>query len=244
MNRKKIIYILIIIFLLIAVFIIYSLFNGNPISQINAKKTLEQYLVETYPDEEFYISKDRFDPEFMEYWFTVIKQDVPTAQQYTFTVPTRLSEYELSDGIFFDTLDVELNAKFEKEARDIINERSAGEIPEIRELEVDIYVLKDKYEPNQTWDTHIEMDKPMFIQMTIDGSDLSKRDILDVAKKVQTILNDEGYDYSKVALNVYVPFKNEWLDEWIVKYMIEFDQTNPIVEDDIEEHNSEFLTHH
>ena len=86
------------------------------------------------------------------------------------------------------------------------------------------------------------MDKPMDVQMIIDGTDLAKEDVLEVAKTIQNKFNDEGYDYDAVAVNVYVPFKNEWLDEWIVKYIIEFNQSEEIKEDNIEEHNMEFLS--
>lgn len=240
MNKRKMIYI-IIITLIISVVTVYYLLNGNPYSKLKAKGTLETYLAETYPDETFYISKRCYDPEFSDYLFDVIKEDDPTQKEYRFEVPTILSEYELVDGIFNANLDESLGDKFEQEAIIEIKKLLKNSIPEIRELEVYIYVLQGKYDNNKTWDKNLQMDKPMDVHMIIDGTDLSKQEVLEVAKTIQNKFNVEGYDYKSVAVNVYVPFKNEWLDEWIVKYMIEFNQSDKINEDDIEEHNMEFL---
>src|SRR5699024_250191 len=220
---------------------VYFFIYGDPITKMKSKLMLTDYLAETYPDDEFYISKATYDPEFSNFLYDVVIKDDPSGKEYQFEVPGLFSEYELHDGIFYANLDVELGNIFENEAIEEIKSDLKDIAPEIRELEVDIYVLKGKYDTDQTWSKDLDMDKPMFIQMIIDGEGLSKQEVFEVTQAIQKKLNDEGYDYEKVAVNVYVPFKNDWLDEWIVKYMVDFDPKTMLTETDIEDHNTDMF---
>lgn len=236
MKKKKIIYIIAILVLLIPVLFLYNAFNGNPISKLIAKGTLKNYLEETYPEDEVYLSKGFYNFKFGTYVFDVTMYGDSTGD-YEFEVGGFFSNEVVMDGFYLDHLDESLMKMLGEDARDELKATLGSAVPDILDIEVLIYVLKGTYELDQVWHKDLQMAEPMQIHIVIDGQELSKQDVYERTITIQKILNEEGYDYDRVSINASVPYDGDW----ILKYAVGFNKNGTVKEKDVSEENKDIL---
>lgn len=204
MTRKKWLYILIIIVLLTPVLLIYFAFQGNPIAKINSKFTTKKYLAKTYPEDEFYVSDPFYNFKVGGYEVPVERIQDNGRKDFDFTVVGIFGTKVHYDPIYYENLDKALIRELEKAANDEIYQRLKAEIEEIKEVFAEIEVLKGRYPEGASWSRDLELEKPLYLWVAIDGKDLKEEDIYHIAKKMQAILNEEGYNYERVSINSQV----------------------------------------
>lgn len=238
MKKKKWIYLIVIIILVVPVLWLYSAFNGNFITKQLSKRTLTNYLEETYPESEFNIGEPFYNFKDGGYAYEVIEIGEAQQKKYEFTVVGILGNHVHWDGIYYDNLDEALIRKLEKEASQELKEVFQEKVPEILGVSVWLEVLKGKYDSNVSWDKDFKPEEPMSIHVSIDATELTKEDVLQAAKKIQTSL--QPYDYNRVTINANAPY-GEWDDwnDWPLKYHISFDRDEDLKLKNILEENTE-----
>lgn|SRR5690625_153545 len=204
MTRKKWLYILIILALLTPVLVIYFSFQGNPVAKVNSKFTAQRYLAKTYPEDEFYVGDPFYNFKVGGYEVAVERIGDKSAEDYYFTVVGIFGTKVHYDPIYYENLDEALIRELEKSANEEILEKLQAEIKEIQEVHANLEVLKGRYPEGATWSRDLELEKPFYLWVAIDGQDLKKEDVFKIAKDMQRILNEEGYNYDRVSINSQV----------------------------------------
>ncbi|WP_042150296.1 DUF3139 domain-containing protein [Paucisalibacillus sp. EB02] len=234
MRKKKWWYILLIIVITLPVLIISNAFNGNPLSKQIAKITLNKYLEEEYPEDKFHVEKPFFNFKDSGYNFEVKKIGDTTQESYDFTVTGILGTKVSYDSIYYANLDQVLIRKLQQEANSELGMLMKSDIPELIEVDVMVEVLKETYPSDTKWDKELNLEKPMYIHITIDAEGLTKESIVEKAKTIQQLLNENGYEYDRVSINANL---NDKAFGSYVKYGVGFEGDSSIKEKDVEEYN-------
>ncbi|MFD2042692.1 DUF3139 domain-containing protein [Ornithinibacillus salinisoli] len=155
MNKKKFILSILLVVLIGFVLFLYNTFNGNPISKYVSKQVLENYLEETYPEQEFRIEEGFYDFKFGEYLYTVI--EIGTAdkegnvKEHQFRISGFFNPKVKWDGLYYDNLDEQLAKRLSQEAEKEIVPLLSDQVDSIHHIEVHIEVLKGKFDGDVQW---------------------------------------------------------------------------------------------
>lgn len=235
MKRKRNwVYILLIIILVVPILVFYNAFNGNPISKMAAKSSLENYLKETYPDQDFHIDDGSYNFKISGYSFYVNKTGTEDQKKYNFDVTGFFQPSVTYDEIYYENLDRPLIEKLSDEASEEIRD-VLKDIENIVEISVHIEVLKGTYAPTTEWSKGLKLEKPIQIEILMDAKDMSKEQLLEAAKSMQSALNAESYEYDRVNINANLFDGND--DRGYVKYGLAFESTDTLSLKDIKEFN-------
>lgn len=238
-TKKKWLYIIGIIVLAVPILFFYNAFNGNPVTQFVATKSLEKHLVQTYPADEFNVKKPFYDFKMGGYTFEVLKIGDAKQVPYEFLTRGALGTTIAIDGIYDANQDRPLIIKLENQAREELTILLQEKVPEIREVEAQLEVLKGTYDSDAKWSKDFKPEKPMRLYVTVDIEKLEQEDILRIANIVQTTLNESNYDYNYVNIdgNVYSETESKESEStWYVKYAISFEKDTILKLRDIEEY--------
>ena len=227
MKKKKWVYILIITVLSVLVLVFYTALNGNPITKQLSKMTLTSYLDISYPKEEFTIDKPFYNFKNSGYDFAVTRIGDPSQTLYDFTVSGIFNTKVHYDGIYYANQDTRLIKKYEKKAVENLNNLLIKDVPEINEVNVQMEILKGKYDIESVWSREFAPEKPMNIYIAIDSRKLSKQEFLKAIMTIQNSLNKNNYDYQNVSIDGKL-FDNlndiEDQNSWYVKYSSSFEK--------------------
>lgn len=237
MTKKKWLYIVLIIILAVPVLLLYFSFNGNPIGKQLSKHTLNKYLEETYPEDRFIVDKPIYNFKVSGYNLTVEKIDKHTNSEYDFVVTGVFGTHVHYDGIYYANQDKPLITKLQSEAEAELKKVLKKEVPEVLGVDVQLEVLKGKYDSDISWDKQFQAEKPMNIFIVTDAESKTMEDIFIATEKVQKILDEENYDYEYVMINA----KDQYERERIVRYYIRFDKGDTIKLTDVKEGNKEIF---
>ncbi|MFK4998856.1 hypothetical protein ACI2OX_20865 [Bacillus sp. N9] len=87
------------------------------------------------------------------------------------------------DGIYYANLDLPLIEKLQEQAAAELTTLLQEPVPELTNLSVQLEVLKGTYDAATNWHKNLKVEKPLYIHLTIDVTDLTKVDVLTIAKK-------------------------------------------------------------
>lgn len=204
MNKRKVIYIILLTVLIVIVGFLYNAFNGNPVSKWLAKNNLQQYLETNYPDQSYRVKEGFYDFKFSSYEFDVIEIGNTTEKgelvKYDFTL-RGLNPVVVFDDIRYQHLDTELIERLEQEAVQELKNLLGTKLSNVEEITVQFEVVKGQLPEDTSWSRQLPLDKPIYIYIKLDATGASKEDIWNAGQMIQTSLNSEGYIYQSVNLN-------------------------------------------
>lgn len=199
---KKKVYTVLLVLLVGLVLFLYNAFNGNPVSQLVSKTALENYLAATYPEKELRVDDGFYDFKFggtYEFDVTEIGSD---SNKYEFSVSGFFKPEVIWDGIRNDRLDEKLMDRLSKEAAREITSLLKSEVKNVKSVEVYLEVLKGQLDPDVPWDKTLKLEEgPLEIDVVLDSAQDRKKDFLQHTKKIQSLLNQEGYNYQSADIS-------------------------------------------
>lgn len=219
MKAKKIFYLLTIALLVIIILSCYNAFNGNPISNFTGKEVVKNYLKNTYPGEEFRVEKGQYNFKFSEYSYKIIKigedpyavKDEPSsledkekvlqALDYYITVKGTFKLKVRYDGVRYNRMDHGLSTKLSKEASQELYNLISENITNLKSVETGIEVLKFQLPKDTVWEKSLSKTYPIDLFIVLDCTNESAEDCLEYGIKIQTLLNDNDFNYTKVNIN-------------------------------------------
>ncbi|MGY3714768.1 YfjL-like protein [Sutcliffiella cohnii] len=234
MNRKKVMYWILLVLLVSIILFLYNAFNGNPISKHISKRVLENHLLTTYPDKEFRVKDGMYDFKFNEYIFPVVQ--IGSGEQYDFQVRGFLQPEVTGDGVRFASLDIPLMERLSKEAAEEIYLLLKDEIESVRAVDVQLEVLQGSEEVK--WHKDFPLEKPIYIHIVIDATNFGKEEMLNDTEIIQKILAREQYNYDSVTVNGNIiddPEITKDLENGYVKYSVSFEQETKLKLKDVKE---------
>lgn len=236
MNKRKIIYSGLLLILVVAVLYVYNSFNGNPFSKYMATKEVKNYVTEQYPDKELRVAKGFYDFKFGEYTFDVI--EIGEGDTYKFSAQGFIFPEVAFDGIYYANLDQPLMEKLRGEASEEMTALFSDQPGVVRNIHVQIEVLKGTYAPEVSWSKDLVVEKPLYVHMYVDATRATKEEILETTQMIQTRLNKEGYDYDRVTINGNVLDELEYDKDGLgyVKYAVSFGKDTELRLRDVKEY--------
>lgn len=219
MNKKKILYSIILIILIGFILTCYNAFNGNPISNLLGKHLVENYLKETYPNEEFRVESGKYNFKFTEYSYDVIKigEDPyavidPAADaivkekflqglDYYVAVEGTFKPRVRYDSIRYARLDENLSRKLSEEAASEIFSTLQRDLPNLKAVEATVEIIKFTMEDNTSWSKELNLDEPISLHLVTDATNQTAEETLADGIKIQQLLKEYGYTYSNVNIN-------------------------------------------
>lgn len=199
MKKKKWIYLMLIIIIVIPVLFFYNAFNGNPVSKLLSTSALKNHLATEYPDKEFHMKDGFYNFKISGYSYDVVQ--IGSNKEYEFGVTGFLKPTVSYDGIYYANLDEPLMEKLSKEAAEEIAGLLKADVPELLNVDVQMEILKGKYDAGTKWSKDIKLEKPMYIHIVTDAAGKSKDDVVETMKTIQKALKDSGYTYDFVTIN-------------------------------------------
>src|SRR5690625_447930 len=116
MKKRKWIYIVMIIALALPVLWLHAVFNGNYVTKQLSKRTIKNYLEETYPESEYNLGKPFYNFKDGGYVFNVREIGDEEQREYEFVVVGLLGTNVHIDGIYQANLDYNLMERLGEEA--------------------------------------------------------------------------------------------------------------------------------
>ncbi|MCR2821190.1 YfjL-like protein [Lederbergia panacisoli] len=240
MTKMKWIYLILLIILVVPILFFYNAFNGNPAWKYFSNKSVKHYLKETYPGQEFVIPNGFYNFKVSGYTYNVRKVGDEQQKEHEFSVTGFWKPTVTYDGIYYDNLDLPLMEKLGKEASAELTELLKDKVKRVVEMSVQIEILQGSYSSDTTWSKDLKLEKPIYIHLIVDVTDMSKEDVLRTVQDIQQELNSADYSYSGVSFNGNL-FDNEQIgakDHFgYVKYSVGFDKDSNIKLSDIKEYN-------
>ena len=236
MNKRKWLYIILIVVLIVPILFFYQAFNGNPVTKYFSKAALKSFLAETYPEHEYHIREQFYNFKIGGYTSWVVQIGDQQQTEYEFEVTGFLKPTVTHDGIYYGNLDIPLIEKLADEAAVEISSLLAKHVPKITDIYVRVEVLKGKYEADTVWNKEMKLEKPIGISLTLDVTNLNKDEVLEVAKTIQQTLHEENYKYSEVSFNgnMFDKYMDGKENRGYLKYAFGFDKDTNISLIDIE----------
>src|SRR5690606_6737607 len=233
-KKKKFLYIILLIILVVIILFLYQIFNGNPVSKNSLKAGLEDFLEEEFPDSEYLINNDGFyDYVFGIYIFDVTEFRGNDEIEYEFEVSGVVNPTDIY--YFAVNTDNELGEKFRNEIKNQFYEEIGTEMTEmIKNIDLYIEVVEGKYPPDTKWSHDIELIEPFDIYFSLDVTNVSKEQTLEVVQVIQKTLNNGKYPYKDAKIEGYV-FPKGMQDSSI--YSVNFDKDTDISLRVINEHS-------
>lgn len=241
MTKKKWLYVLGIIVLITPVLFFYNAFNGNPLSKFVATKSLEKYLSTTYPTDEFNVKKPFYDFKMGGYTYHIVKIGDAQQRDYEFIMTGVLGTDVSWDGVYEANQDRPLITRLTNQANEKLLNLLQEKTPEITDVEVQLEVLKGRYDNKTNWDKNFKPEKPMHVHIMLDAGKLNKEDIVTKANSIQKTLNEENYNYDSVMINANIYNEEESTEPgsvWYVKYGVPFSKDTVLTIKDIEEYEN------
>lgn len=201
MKYRKYIYGCIIVGLSIFVLAVYNGFNGNPLSKFFARQTLNQYLLDEYPSEDYQILASFYDFKSGAYHFELDEEEGTTEEPIEMTVSGSFFFDVNFDGIYYSRLDEPLMEKLAEEASEELQELLDGQLERLYDIGVDIEVLEGTYSMDTAWSTQLALSKPMRIDITVKAEGLTEEQFVNMANIVQHQLKEAAYSYESVAIS-------------------------------------------
>ncbi|MFC4560019.1 hypothetical protein ACFO3D_17800 [Virgibacillus kekensis] len=245
MNKKKIFFSVLLVLLIGFVLFVYNAFNGNPISKFISKQVLEDYLEETYPDQEFRIKEGFYNFKFSEYNYTVIEigntNKDGNVKEYQFRINGFFTPEVRWDGLYYANLDEQLANQLSQQAENEILPLLEEQIENIHHFEIRMEVLKGTFEEDVKWSKHIALEKPMELFVQLDSTDQTKEDFYSTAKNVKQLLDQHDYDYESILFNAS-GFDMEGVKaqtHGYLKFSLKVEKDETVDMGNIEEHNQD-----
>ncbi len=232
---KKWMYLILILIIVIPVLFFYNAFNGNPVSKLLSTSALKKHLENTYPDKEYQIKEGFYNFKIGGYSYDVVQ--IGSEKEYEFEVTGFLIPTVSYDAIYYANLDEPLIEKWGKEASKEINKLLEKDVPELLNVDVQVEVLKGKYNAETKWSKDLKLENPMYIHIITDAAGKTKEDIVQTMKTIQKHLNDNNYTYDSVTINSNVQDR-DFADKdpfGYVKYSGSFTKEEKIKLNDIEQ---------
>ncbi|CAM4183068.1 YfjL-like protein [Lederbergia lenta] len=235
MKKKKWLYIGLLIILIVPILFFYQAFNGDPVSKIVAKKTLQSYLTEHYPEQEYRILDQFYNFKISGYTFDVIEIGDEQQTEYEFWVAGFFRPKVTYDGIYYANLDEPLMERISNEASadltTVLNEAGIKTV----NIDVQLEILQGKYDKGIEWSNELEFENPMYIHLIIDATNMNKEEMLVAVRTIQQTLDSKNFSYSRISVNGNIIDTSTIGkdDSGYVKYYIGFDKGNDIQLSDI-----------
>lgn len=192
--KKKIIFSVIAIILIGVVVFAYLQMSGNTMHKLKAKKSLETFLQENYPELDYDIKRS-FEYGWTDgtYKFKVATTD-PLAAETTYSFYVSAFEpYEVfSDSIHEANIDKATSKKLNAEAEVYILNLLQRKVPQVDSVATDVSVYNSV---SQKWTPQLKTPKPILIMLAIEKGDLTKEEMLLQGQQIQQQLNSESIDY-------------------------------------------------
>lgn len=197
---KKSFIVILIIFIVAFVLFLYNAFNGNPISKYMSQKSLENYLEETYPEQEFRIKEGAYNFKFNSYDFVVLQIGTDNLKELDFAVSGFFKPTVSRDGMYYENLDYEMMEKFSEQAeKEILS--LLKDVNTVHNVDVTLEVLKGQFQKDTNWSKDVALQKPVDIYVQIDSKNQTKEQFFSAAEKVKKILDEQNYKYGFVTFN-------------------------------------------
>ena len=236
-KKRKWIYVSLIIILVLPILFFYNAFNGNPVSKWAAASVLNNYLQETYPNQEFNVDNGFYNFKIGGYSFDVNKIGSEDQHQYELNVTGLFKPKVTYDEIYYANLDQPLIEKWQEEAAIELDE-IFQDIKGIVHINIQLEVQKGSYSLDTNWNKDLQLEKPIYIDILMDASQLPKKELLVAEmKKMQSDLKSAGYTYDTVNINANLFDKDSKDDQGYLKYASFFTADQKISLRDIEEYN-------
>lgn len=215
--KKKIIYSMIAILLISIVVFAYLQMSGNTMHKLKAKKSLETFLQENYPEMDYDIKRS-FEYGWTDgtYKFKVATAD-PLAAETTYSFYVSAFEpYEVfSDSIHEANIDKDTSKKLNAEAEVYILNSLQRKVPQVDSVATDVSV----YNPvSEKWTPYLKTSKPILIMVGIEKGDLTKEEMLLQAEKIQKQLNSESIDYHLTEIGYRSVSNGEEIYDYYVSF--------------------------
>ncbi|EGL16272.1 MULTISPECIES: hypothetical protein [unclassified Paenibacillus] len=230
-KKKKGMYIALLVLLGLLGLLVGSLYNslnGNPLSKWLAQRELQQFMVEHYPEKRLRIEKEFYNFKFKHYEFRVkeirAEADKGEPPEYEFSVGGWIPRVKV-DGIRSANLDMVLMERLSGEAEAELQAAFARRVPAVREVTVQLEVVKGQLAENTAWTPSLKLDEPLYIHVVTDAAGASKQQIAEAAGEIAAVLDAGGYDYGRVTINAnLMDDKGEKHKNSYVKYVARFDK--------------------
>lgn len=201
LNKKKIVYLVILIGIIVFLLGLYNAFNGNPISKAISKVKVEKYIEETYPDKDFKIDEVVYNFKFGTYYAVVSSEK----EGYLFNIEIMGKDniwdaYKESPML----IDIELTNRFSNTIIEYTKE-DIGDVVKLLDdnnkeknynyLFAEIEVPQGKYR-----DKNIQfsngMDDPFVLNLSLypENGDNYKDELLLAAKALRSSINKRNYN--------------------------------------------------
>jgi hypothetical protein len=236
--KKKVIYGVVITLLLSVVLFMYNEFNGNPLSQYLAKRELETYIAQEYPDHTLRLESRGYNFKFSDYMFDAFDIGSAENQVYRFAVRGLIFPEVRYDELRATKLDHELMERISEQAADELFQLLTQSADNIRQVNVTVEILKGRFHDTLQWDKALEFDQPLDLFIVLDSANASKQDTLESARLIQRLLNEAGYTYDRVNINGNIFDHQEIKREeyGYVKYAVAFGPETDLTVKDIQEY--------
>ncbi|MFS0836490.1 hypothetical protein [Paenibacillus sp. 1P03SA] len=227
-KKRKSLYIALLVLLALFVGSLYNSLNGNPLSKWLAGRELEQFMAEHYPEKRLRIEKGFYNFKFKQYEYRVreIGADAGKGEpaEYEFSVGGWIPKVKV-DGIRTANLDTALMERLSSEAAAELKGAFAGRVPAVREVTVQLEVVKGQLAENAVWTPSLKLDEPLYIHVVTDAAGASKEQVAEAAGEIAAVLDAGGYDYGHVTINANVMDDKAGKDSYgYVKYVARFDK--------------------
>lgn len=177
MMKKKILYSVLIVVLVSFVLAAYNAFNGNPVSKKLSQTALEHYLTDRYPEKDLRIDSGLYSFKFAEYVFEVTDTgDQKRKDPYLFSLRGFVQPEVYTDGIYEENLNEPLMERLGEEAGKEIKTFLSKSINDLKDVDVQVEVLKGKLNNDAKWEKSLRLERPMEIHILLDAANADRED--------------------------------------------------------------------
>lgn len=220
-GKKKMLTIALAVLLAVGIGFVYDAFNGNPVNEWIAKRELASYLRETYPDQKFRIKNKAYNFKFSTYQFDVI--EIGEGKVYSFAVRSWVPKV-VEDGIRTELIDYDAIDRLGARAAAEIAELLRADVGGIKDVQVYLEIMKGELPEDVEWRRDLPLPDGFALYLTLDAAERNEADMLEIARQVQTLLNEAGYDWRSVSLNANLFEVDGEKDRGPLKYAVKFDR--------------------
>lgn len=181
-------------------------FHGTPWGKWQSEKKIVSYLKEEYPGQTFEVTRMFYNFKFGNYEGEVIEKgkDIPP-----FRVSATSKEIVYDEYKYEHAMDKELVQKFSKEASDMLSAALQSQVADIENISVDIYLKKDAYPKNTSYQKDTKEKISIEIMFHNRGKAFMKQDFLEESYKALSILKNEGFRLENVSFYSYKEFQGD-----------------------------------
>ncbi|WP_051237033.1 DUF3139 domain-containing protein [Paenibacillus pinihumi] len=240
-DRKKMLYSILLGLLVVLVLFLYNAFNGNPMSKWIAHQTLEKYLEQNYPELKLRVHDGYYNFKDSGYTFKAViiggkAQEENKPGEFEFSVRGSIQPAVRLDGIYYSRLDRSAMERLSAEAAQEIKNLLLRDIPSLQKVDAHIEVLKGQVAEGEHWIKTMRLAAPLQLNMLLDVKGMSKEELLETVKHMQNLLHTNDYRYESVMINANLMGTAHGKEEiGAVKYAVRFKPESEIRLEDIRE---------